>query len=261
MFPDLFSIGPLTIHTYGLFVALGFVTALFVTVRLSKTQGLETQQVMDFSFVTIIWGIIGSRLMFVVMNFSYFKVHPSDIFKIWEGGLVFSGGLIAAILAGLWYSRRHDLSFWQLGDLYAPGIAIGQGIGRIGCFMAGCCFGRATDRLWGVVFTDPNSLAPLHIALHPTQLYSFLSGLVIFLILLFLYLKKKYDGQVLLWFLILHSTGRLMIERFRGDDRGLIPGTEMSVTQLVAIVVLIASVVVLYTIKSKKQIGSATDRQ
>ena len=253
MFPDLFSIGPLTIHTYGLFVALGFVAALGVTIKLCKSHGLEAQQVMDMAFTTIIWGIIGSRLVFVLMNFSYYRAHPADVFKVWEGGLVFSGGLIVAALAAIWYSRKHHLSFWEMGDLFAPGLAIGQGIGRIGCFMAGCCYGKPTDKIWGVVFTHPNSLAPLDIVLHPAQLYSFLSGLVIFLVLLFLHAKRKYEGQVLLWFLILHSTGRLLIERFRGDDRGLIPGTEMSVTQLIAILILIASVVALFTLKSKKQ--------
>jgi phosphatidylglycerol:prolipoprotein diacylglycerol transferase len=252
MCPDLFSIGPLTLHTYGLFVAIGFVAALSVTLKLSKSHGLEAQQVMDMSFAIIIWGIIGSRLLFVLMNFSHYKAHPVDIFKVWEGGLVFSGGIIAAAFAAVWYARKHHLSFWDMGDLCTPGLAIGQGIGRIGCFMAGCCYGKPTDKIWGIVFTHPNSLAPLDIVLHPTQLYSLLSGLVIFLVLLLLHAKRKYEGQVLLWFLILHSTGRLLIERFRGDDRGLIPGTEMSVTQLVAILILTASVVALFALKSRK---------
>lgn len=255
MFPDLFSIGPLTIHTYGLFVAIGFIVAILVTIRLGKPQGIEAQQVMDMGFIMIIWAIIGSRLTYVLMNLSYYLNRPMEILKIWEGGLVFSGGLILVLLAMGWYLKRHHLSFWKIGDLWAPGIAIGQGIGRIGCFMAGCCYGKPTDLRWGVIFSHPKSLAPLNVPLHPTQLYASLSGFIIFIILMVLYTKKRFEGQVLLWFLILHSTSRLLMERFRGDYRGLIPGSDMSITQLIALLILIASVIMLFIMKSKKENG------
>jgi phosphatidylglycerol:prolipoprotein diacylglycerol transferase len=142
MYPNLFSIGPLTIHTYGLFVALGFTVALLVTLRIGKAKGIKTQQVMDMGFIMILMAIIGSRLTYVVMNFSRYRAHPIDIFRIWEGGLVFSGGLVAVVIVMAWYIRRQHLSFWRMGDLWAPGIAIGQAIGRVGCFMAGCCYGK-----------------------------------------------------------------------------------------------------------------------
>jgi len=253
MFPDLFSIGPLTIHTYGLFVAIGFSVALLVATRVGKAQGMHPELVTDMGFITILCAIIGSRLMYVIMNFSYYKNHPLDIFRIWQGGLIFSGGLIAVFLVMGWYLKRHHLSFWKTGDLWAPAVAIGQSIGRIGCFMAGCCYGNPTDMKWGVVFTHPHSLAPLNIPLHPTQLYASLSGLIIFLVLMVLHAKRQFEGQVILWFLILHSTARLLIERFRGDDRGLIPGMDMSTTQLVTALILIASVVTLIVLKSRKQ--------
>ncbi|MDY7036504.1 MAG: prolipoprotein diacylglyceryl transferase, partial [Thermodesulfobacteriota bacterium] len=179
--------------------------------------------------------------------------HPLDILKIWQGGLVFSGGLIAVALAMGWYFMRHDLPFWKMADLWAPAVAIGQGIGRIGCFMAGCCFGKPTDMKWGVVFTHPHSLAPLSVPLHPTQLYASFSGLIIFLVLLILQARKKFQGQVFLWFLILHSTGRLLVERFRGDYRGLVPGTEMSITQLVSLLILTGSVIMLFIMKSRNE--------
>lgn len=253
MFPDLFSIGPLTIHTYGFFVATGLIIAILVTIRIGRDQGISSQKVMDMGFIMIFWGIIGSRLGYVLMNFSYYMTHPMDILKVWHGGLVFSGGLIAVIIAMSWYIRRHELSLWRVGDIWAPSAAIGQGIGRIGCLMAGCCYGKPTDLSWGLVFTNPRSMAPLNISLHPTQLYSFLSGLIIFIVLLVLHAKKRYEGQVFLWFLILHSTGRLLIERFRGDDRGLIPGTEMSVTQALTILMLMGSVAALFVLKSRNE--------
>ncbi|MBN1103732.1 MAG: prolipoprotein diacylglyceryl transferase [Deltaproteobacteria bacterium] len=253
MFPDLFTIGPLTIHTYGAFVAMGFVAALVVTVRLAGSYGLAASQVMDMGFVSIVWGIIGSRLLFVLLNLSYYRSHPLDTLKVWQGGLVFSGGLVAAALALLWHSRRHRLSFWSVGDLWAPGVALGQGLGRIGCLMAGCCYGKPTDVPWAIVFCAPHSLAPLNMPLHPTQIYAALSGFVIFTVLLLLHRSKKYEGQVFLWFLILHSTARLLVERFRADDRGMVPGTDMSLTQLVATLVLLAAVATLFVLKSKTE--------
>jgi phosphatidylglycerol:prolipoprotein diacylglycerol transferase len=150
-----------------------------------------------------------------------------------------------------WYLRRHRLSFWSTGDLWAPSLALGQAIGRFGCFMAGCCYGRPTGSSWGVVFTHPQSLAPLNIPLYPTQMFEAVSGFAVFLALIFLHGKKKFEGQVFLWYLILHSTARLFVERFRGDERGLIPGTEMSATQLLATLILVGSVVVLLILRSR----------
>jgi phosphatidylglycerol:prolipoprotein diacylglycerol transferase len=253
MFPELFSIGDFAIHTYGLLVAIGFSAGLLITVRLGKSLGFSAQQVLDMGFIIGLWAIVGSRVMYVLMNFSYYRNDPAGIFKIWQGGLVFSGGLIAVVLSMGWYLKRHHLSIWKFGDLWAPGVAIGQAIGRIGCFMAGCCYGKQTTLPWAVVFTHPRSLAPSNVSLHPTQLYASLSGLVIFAVLMVLYAKRKFEGQVFLWFLILHSTARLLIERFRGDDRGLIPGSEMSVTQLVTLLVLVASVTALFILKSRKE--------
>jgi len=254
MYPDLFSIGPITLHTYGLFVAMGFFVGLMITVRLGKAEDISPQQVMDMGFVIVLSAIIGSRVMYVLMNASYYTRAPLDILKIWQGGLVFSGGVIGVVLTMLWYIKRHGFPLGKIADLWAPAIAIGQGIGRIGCFMAGCCYGKPTDLKWGVVFTNPDSLAhPLNVSLHPAQIYSSISGFVIFLVLLLLYSKKKFEGQVFLWFLILHSTARLAIERFRGDDRGLLLGSNMSMTQLVAILILITSVAILIVVKSKRK--------
>jgi len=251
MFPDLISIGPFTIHTYGFFVAVGFAVGILAAVKVGKTQGVPSQQVMDMAFVMIVWSIIGSRLFYVLINFSYYKAHPLDIIKIWQGGLVFSGGLVATAAAMWWYLRRHRLAFWSTGDLWAPSLALGQAIGRFGCFMAGCCYGRPTGSSWGVVFTHPQTLAPLNIPLYPTQMFEAVSGFAVFLALIFLHGKKTFEGQVFLWYLILHSTARLFVERFRGDERGLIPGTEMSATQLLATLILVGSVVVLLVMRSR----------
>jgi phosphatidylglycerol:prolipoprotein diacylglycerol transferase len=253
MHPDLFSIGPLTIHTYGLFVALGFAVALLVTIKIGKAQGLESPLIMDMGFIIILCAIIGSRLGYVLLNLSQYVRHPLDFFKIWEGGLVFSGGIVLVVLVMSWYFKHYNLPYWKTADLWAPGMAIGQAIGRIGCFMAGCCYGQPTDVKWCVVFTHPKSLAPLNVCLHPTQLYSSLAGFIIFAVLMLLTAKKRFDGQVFIWLIILHSLARLFIERFRGDYRGLIPGTDMSVTQLTTLLLLIAAVTALFVVKSRRE--------
>jgi phosphatidylglycerol:prolipoprotein diacylglycerol transferase len=252
MFPDLFSIGPFAIHTYGIFVALGFVTGILVTIKLGKSRGFPAQQVTDMAFIMIVWAIVGSRAMYVLINLSYYISRPLEIMKIWEGGLVFSGGVLAVAPVMAWYLRRHHLSFWKVGDLWAPAIALGQGIGRLGCFMAGCCYGKPTDLPWGVVFNAPNTLAPRGIPLHPTQIYDVLAGTIIFLVLLAIASRKKFQGQVFVWFLILHSTSRLLVERFRGDDRGMIPWTEMTATQLLAVLILFSAVAALFLLKSRE---------
>ncbi|MBW1910351.1 MAG: prolipoprotein diacylglyceryl transferase [Deltaproteobacteria bacterium] len=251
MFPDLFSIGPLIIHTYGLFMAAGFFVGIIVTLKIGKLEGISPQQIMDMGFIIILSAIVGSRLLYVLLNITYYSHEPVEIFKMWRGGLVFSGGIIGVIMAMFRYSERRNLSLWKIGDLWAPAAAVGQAIGRIGCFMAGCCYGKPTDLKWGVVFTYPNSLAPINISLHPTQIYSSILGFIIFFILLIIRSKKKFEGQVFLWFLILHSTARLAIERFRGDDRGMLLNSNMSITQFVTIFILIASVVALMVLKSK----------
>jgi phosphatidylglycerol---prolipoprotein diacylglyceryl transferase len=253
MHPDLISIGPLTVHTYGTLIAIGFLIGLFIAIRTGGRQGIDSQKIMDMGLLLIISGVVGSRITYILMNFSEYSSHPLNMLKLWEGGLVFSGGLLAAIIAISFYLRHHKLDFWRVGDVWAPAIAIGQAIGRIGCFMAGCCYGKETHAFCSVVFTNPKSIAPLNIPLHPTQLYDSFSNFIIFAILMILSAKKKFQGQVLLWFLIMHSTARLFIERFRGDDRGIFPGTNWTVTQFLAIIILISAIGSLFYLKAKNE--------
>ncbi len=260
MYPDIVSIGPLTIHTYGLFVALGFASAILLTAWLGKSEGVPPQQVMDVAFMSIVWAIIGSRLFYVILNLEHYSRRPLDVFKLWEGGLVFSGGLVVAALALIWYLRRRRMPVLSTADLFAPGLALGQGIGRIGCFFAGCCYGKPLDMPWAVVFTHPNSLAPLHVPIHPTQAYAAVGGFFLFGVLMILRKRRAFQGQVFIWYMILHSTLRLVEEKFRGDYRGLVPGTDMSVTQLLTLLVLVGSVVALYVIKPKNSAGAGTKR-
>ena len=251
MHPDLFSIGPVTLHSYGLFVALGFIAGILIAIKMGKSVGITSNDVMDMGFIIILSGLIGSRLIYIIINFSYYVENPLDSIKLWQGGLVFSGGLVTAIIMLLLYVKRHKHNIWSICDIWAPAAAIGQAIGRVGCFFSGCCYGKPTDHSWGIIFTDPKSIATLNIPIHPTQLYSALSSLLIFIILIVLHSKKKFEGQVFLWFLIFHSTARLFLERFRGDSRGVILTDDLTMTQFIALVILIGSVTALFILKPK----------
>lgn len=259
MFPELVTLGPFTLHTYGLFVALGFLAGLLVATRIAGSQGIPSQTILDMAFVMILSGIVVSRLFYVFIDLPHFFRHPLDVFRIWEGGLVFSGGILGAAGAMVWYVRKRGLGLWEICDIFAPAAAIGQAIGRVGCLMAGCCYGLPTKAWWGITFSHPKCLAPTGIALHPTQVYEVLAGLGIFLVLLALSARRRYTGQVLLWYLILHSTLRLWVERYRGDDRGLVFGGPMTLTQLVALAILACAVaMVLYRSRAeaKKRVNT-----
>lgn len=246
MHPELFSIGPLTLRTYGLFVALGCLAGLATAIRLGKSKGLDSNRILDMGFIVILSGMIGSRLLYIIINLPDYIANPLNIFKIWEGGLVFSGGLVAVIIVVLIYVRKYNYNLWTICDLWSPAASIGEGIGRIGCFFAGCCYGRPCDLPWAVTFTDPKTIAIPNFPLHPTQLYSFLSGMIIFAVLMIINSKRRYEGQVFLWFLILHSTARLFIEQFRFDARGSVFNDTLTMTQLVALVILFAAVIMLF---------------
>ena len=248
MYPDLFSIGP--IHTFGIFVAASFLLGILMTVELGKSEGISPPQVIDISLVIIVSSLIGARLAHVIFNTSYYGSHPVEALKIWDGGLVFSGGVFLAIIATAFYVRKHNITIWRAGDLWAPAVAFGQGIGWIGCFFVGCGYGKMTYLPWAVVFKDPRSLSPVLVPLHPTQLYASLSGFFIFLIVLLIRSKRRFEGQVFLWMLILDSTAKLLIERFRGDSRELLISGDMTATQLITLIIMVASVISLWHLKS-----------
>ena len=231
MHPILFHFGPLTIYTYGLFVALGLLVGLSLALKEAKRKGFDPQAILDLVFYTILAGIIGARIFYVVQNGSFYKDNLLSIVKIWEGGLVFQGGLISAIPVAWVLLKKKKLAFWQTFDVLAPYMALGQAFGRIGCFSAGCCYGKPTTLPWAVTFTNPKTLAPLGIPLHPTQLYSAAGLFFIFLILLFLRKHTKFSGQLSCLYLIFHSSFRFVIEFFRGDPRAPLWGQFFSLTQ------------------------------
>ncbi len=242
MHPDLFSIGPITIHTYGVMVAIGFLLGVGLALRQARKEGIPPERISDLSFYLLLAAIIGSRIFYILLNPGPYIKNPVAILKIWEGGLVFYGGLIFAVITGVIYIKRHNLSLWQIADIFAPSIAVGHAIGRLGCFFAGCCHGRPADLPWAVTFTDPHSLAPLGIALHPTQLYEAGGEFINFFILLLLRKRQAFRGEVFWSYVILYSILRFFVEFFRGDAaRGMLTQA-LSVAQAISIVMFFIAI-------------------
>ena len=220
MYPILLKIGSMTLYTYGLFLALGFLAAVWFSKRNAAFFGIRSEDISDLFFVILVSAILGARALYVFVNLDAYLSAPLDIFKIWNGGLVFFGGFIAATISALVFLKKRGLPILRLGDILAPGIALGHAIGRFGCFFAGCCYGKACDLPIAVTFNHPHSLAPLNVALHPTQLYMVASNFVLFFILMVLQRHKRFNGMVFLSYVMIYSFFRAVIEFFRGDFRG-----------------------------------------
>lgn len=247
MHPILFKIGPLTIHTYGVLLASAFFLCLALAVRQGKKEGILPERIVDLGLYLLIAAIAGARLFYILfINPGYYIEHPLNIFKIWEGGLVFYGGLLLGIITGIYYIKKKNLPLWKVADIFAPPAAIALAVGRLGCFSAGCCYGRPADLPWAVTFRDPDSLARLNIPLHPTQLYESLGGLLMFLLLIIMKKKKSFDGQLFWSFVFLYSIIRFIIEFFRGSEIKTMPfGDPLSISHLIGIPLAVLSVYML----------------
>jgi phosphatidylglycerol:prolipoprotein diacylglycerol transferase len=249
MVPILFRLGGFTVNAYGFFIAVGFIVGFVIAIRTARAKGIPFERVVDLFFYTLLSSILGSRILFVLTEFDFFLRHPSKILNLWEGGLVFYGGLLCAIAVAVAYMKWHRLPFWKWADLFSPPVALGLFLGRIGCFFAGCCYGTETSLPWAVVFTNPDSLARLNVPLHPTQLYDAANGLVLFVILVWMEKRKAFDGQVFGCFVFLYSATRFFIEMVRGDPRGSFLGSALSTSQGIGMGLAIASLFMLFYLK------------
>lgn len=268
MYPELFRIGSFPITTYGIFLALGMLLALFTAARLGARDGLPRERIYDIGLWTLVGGLVGSKILmfFVEDNVNIFSL---DFLR--SGG-VYYGGLLGGFFAVVLLVRLYKLPFWRVADAFAPGVALGQAFGRQGCFSAGCCWGKPTESFFGVHFTqlgqtytgvplvvgdlqpDEQSVwaeklgsvdAPLH--LHPTQLYESFIMLAVFGFLFYLHRHKKFDGQILIAYGIIYSIVRFSIEFIRDDPRGDLLGftslTGLSTSQGISLIVAVASIV------------------
>ncbi|HYN24119.1 MAG TPA: prolipoprotein diacylglyceryl transferase [Pyrinomonadaceae bacterium] len=253
MYPELFRIGNFPINTYGVFLALAFLCALLITVRLAARDGLPRERIYDLSLWMLLASLIGSKILMFFVEPEY-QENPLQLLSLdfLRSGGVFYGGLLGAILAGYFLMRRYSLPWWKTADACAPGIAIGNFFGRQGCFAAGCCWGTPTSLPWGVKFTELGHQitgVPTDVHLHPTQLYESLSMLIVFLFLLWLHKHRRFSGQVILLYALIYSVIRFMIEFVRDNKRselmGLTSLTGLSTSQLISILIGITALVLL----------------
>jgi phosphatidylglycerol:prolipoprotein diacylglycerol transferase len=251
------SIGPLTLHTYGVLLAIAFLTGLWIASREARRAGLDSARVTDLAVYVLIAGLIGAKALLVVVEHRFYFEHPGEVLSVFQSGGVFYGGLLAAFPVAWWYTRRHGLDGWRTADALAPGVAIGQAVGRLGCLAAGCCHGHSTDVPWAITFHDLYAArtvgTPLDVPLHPTQIYESLATAAIFAILLWLAPRKRFHGQVVLTYVVLYSIARFAIEFFRGDaSRGFVLGGALSTSQLIAIILVVgAGAVWPYVVKTR----------
>ncbi|MCD6584952.1 MAG: prolipoprotein diacylglyceryl transferase [Desulfobacteraceae bacterium] len=252
MYPVLLKIGDLaTIHTYGFFIALAVLSAMFVAKHEAKRLGIDPDKVVDACFYVVIAAIVGSRLFYVITNLDFFMSAPLEMVKIWNGGLVFYGGFIASAAVLIVYLKIYHLPLGKMADIAALALPLGHAIGRIGCFSAGCCYGKICHQPWAIIFKNPDSLAPLYVALHPTQLYSSASNFMIFILILSLRRFKKYDGQLFWVYFAIYGINRSIIEFFRGDYRGATVFNTFSISQTIGLTSAFIAVIMLIVLGRK----------
>mgnify|MGYP000542214411 CR=1 FL=1 len=215
----LVKLGEVNLHTYGVMMSMGFLVAIVLASREAKKQGESPEKILDLAFWILISGVVGSRVLDMVVSWRDYFSEPEKLWRVWEGGLVFYGGLIGAALATIWFVRVHKLNFWKTVDIAAPSLVIGQFFGRLGCFAAGCCHGKKSDLFWSVRFPQgpivPPQLASMHV--HPTQLYEATGHILLFFALLWTRSKKRFHGHVFAMYLLLYPIVRFTVELFRGD--------------------------------------------
>lgn len=212
---DLLTIGPITVHGYGLMIAIGIVAAYLVLEYRAKKMELKQESVFSLAIWCVIGGILGAKLLFYITQIKNIINDPKLLLDISNGFVVY-GGIIGGILAGFLFCKKEKLNFLQYFDLVMPSIALAQGFGRIGCFLAGCCYGKETTSPFGIVFHE-SELAPNGVNLIPTQLISSGLDFLSFIVLIIFAKRKKADGQVAGLYLILYSAGRFFLEFLRGD--------------------------------------------
>ena len=244
--------------TYGVLLATALIAALIAVVRLGRREGLDSGRLLDLSTWLAVVGLLGAKALMVVTDWEFYWEHPGELFA-WEtlrAGGVFYGGFLAAAFLAVWYVRAHALPLWKVFDVYAPALALGLGIGRLGCFSAGCDYGQPTTSFLGVVFTDPFSRevtgVPLGIPLHPTQLYESLACFLIFGVLLWRYRRKTRDGEIFALYLGLYAVARFFIEFLRGDeDRGFVFNHLLSTSQLFAVGAMVLAAILVISLRGR----------
>lgn len=244
---ELFHIGSLTIYGYGLMIALGVVAAYVTAEIRGRKRGIDSDTLFNFTVLSVVGGILGAKLLYILTDLKNIIADPKMLLDIGNGFVVY-GGIIGGIITGFFYCRHKKVSHWSYFDLALPSVALAQGFGRIGCFLAGCCYGQETHAAWGITFHE-STFAPNGVSLVPTQLISSGLNFLHFFFLLWVAKKCKKEGVVTSIYLICYSAGRFILEFFRGD---LVRGNvgNLSTSQFISVFIFIIGI--LLFVKQKK---------
>jgi len=256
LFPKIFSIGTFFLPTYGVLVALGFLAGLWITVKLAKKGGLDGEKVMNLAVYVALAGLIGAKLLMIAFDWPDIQIFSLSTL---QAAGVFQGGLILALIAAFFYIRHNKLPVLAVADAFAPGVALGHAIGRLGCFAAGCCWGKECHLPWAVTFRNPDASGltgvPLNVPLHPAQLYESISEALLFAFLYWRYGRAHSPGQIIGLYLVISSIVRFLIEFERFHEQALPFGLPLSITQWIAIGLAITGAVLLVPPKAQPLIS------
>lgn len=220
MHPLLIQLGHIPIRAYGAFVGAALVCGMSLTVRYGRRGGMSGERILDAAYAGVIAGLIGGRLMYILVHAPEFVRDPLSALKVWEGGMMYFGGLVLGVVAGIFVAVRLGLPLWRAADSIAPAMGAGQAMGRIACLCAGCCYGKPWSGPLAVVFRNPLAAVPpslLGVGLIPTEAMQIGEGLFLWWLGVFLLRRKKWDGQAFLWTFAAAGVTRALIEELRGD--------------------------------------------
>lgn len=249
MFPIAFQIGSYKVHSYGILLMLAFLTGVwrgYAVARSQRSRGgrINPDDVLDLGLWATVMGVIGARLLFVLIGWHSYRQHPADILKVWEGGLSFHGGLILATLAGIILCLRRRIPVLAMADICGPSVMIAYAVGRVGCFLNGCCYGAPTTMPWGLRFHDDGSTTgALTPPSQPTQLYATGLALIFFGVLVWMERRKAYDGQIMCWYLLLAGVERFVMEIWRAGVTSDVVAFGLTDTQLWCLGLIVAATV------------------
>jgi len=257
MHPVLIDLGVLKIYSYGFMLALSFLAGIVLAAKRSGRRGISTEIIYDLSIILVLGAIFGSRGLYIITHRDNFN-SLLDLIAIWQGGATYYGGLLLAMAGAVVFLRKKKVSFFRMTDIMAPSVAAGVFITRIGCFLSGCCFGNPTSCPTGVVFPPGSPAGHYHadLAIHPTQIYSSLYGLVIFLILILLDRKKHFDGFLFSWLCILYGIARFIVDFFRYYEDSAIVAGGLTDNQMISIVLILFGAVYLIVGRKKEARGA-----
>ncbi len=259
MYPILLKVGSFELRSYGVVIAFAILAAHMLARREAVRRGMNPRLVEDFAFLAILFGILGAHLYYIAFfDPGMFFRQPVMVLAIWKGGLAIHGALLGGLFTGLWFCRKHGISFWTFADTLAPALILGQAIGRLACFLNGDAYGIATSVPWAVTFTDPNAMAPLGVPRHPTRLYEMGLDLLLFGILWALRRRSLFPGQLFLLYAGGYAVIRFIVEIFREDQLQFAGG--VSAAQTLSALVLVGSLLAFALLRRTEERGQEGSR-